>query len=57
MVALFVFSVIAGITLFVFGYGNADYLNGAGFEYGFGDVIVLATYIVLLSPILIGGGE
>jgi energy-coupling factor transport system permease protein len=57
MVAFFVFSVIVGIALFVFGYGNADYLNGAGFEYGFGDVIVLTTYIVLLSPILIGGGE
>lgn len=57
MVASFVFSIVIGIALFVFGYGNADYLNGAGFEYDFGDMIVLTAYVVLLSPILNWGGE
>jgi len=57
MAAFFVSSIVVGIALFVFGYGNADYLNGAGFAYGFDDVIVLAAYMVMLSPILTGGGE
>jgi energy-coupling factor transport system permease protein len=57
MVASFVCSIIVGIVLFVFGFGNSDYLNGAGFDYGLGDVAVLAAYVILLSPIMYGGGR
>lgn len=57
MITFFIISIVVGIALFVFGYGNADYLNGAGFEYDLGDAIVLFAYVVLLSPILVGGPE
>lgn len=57
MIASFVLSIVFGISLFVLGYGNADYLNGAGFHYGVDDFLVLAAYVILLSPILAGGGK
>ena len=57
MITSFVLSIIFGISLFVLGYGNADYLNGAGFHYVIDDFLVLAAYVILLSPILAGGGK
>ncbi len=57
MITSFVLSVVFGISLFVLGYGNADYLNGAGFHYVVDDFLVLAAYVILLSPILAGGGK
>ncbi len=46
-----------GIVMFIMGYGNGDYLNGVKFSIAMADVAVVAVYLVLFSPILLGAGR
>jgi energy-coupling factor transport system permease protein len=57
MASSFCVSMILGIFLFVLGYGNADYLNGAALGYSFDDIVALALLIGTLSPIMFGGRQ
>ncbi|MDH7508654.1 MAG: energy-coupling factor transporter transmembrane component T [Methanomassiliicoccales archaeon] len=55
MASSFGLSVVLGISLFVLGYGNADYLSGATLRYSFNDIVALALLIGSISPIMLGG--
>ncbi len=55
MMAMFIAAAVLGIALFILGYGNADYLRGAGLNWSSGDVLAIAAYLLLLSPIVLGG--
>ncbi len=55
MIVMFLAAIPFGIVMFILGYGNGDYLNGTTFGIRPADVAVVATYILLFSPILLGG--
>ncbi|MBM4237714.1 MAG: energy-coupling factor transporter transmembrane protein EcfT [Euryarchaeota archaeon] len=55
MTAMFIAAAVLGIALFILGYGNADYLRGVGLDWSLGDVLVISIYVILLSPIVVGG--
>lgn len=55
MMAMFLAAIPFGIIMFILGYGNADYYSGATFGVRPGDIAVVAAYIILFMPMLLGG--
>jgi energy-coupling factor transport system permease protein len=54
-IGMFLAAVPFGIIMFTLGFGNANYIYGATLNVGLADVAVVATYIALFSPMLLGG--
>lgn len=55
MMASFIIAVPFGVAMFVFGYGNADYIAGAQLTITTNGLIVALIEVGLFTPLLIGG--
>ncbi|QLH75260.1 MAG: energy-coupling factor transporter transmembrane protein EcfT [Methanomassiliicoccales archaeon] len=55
MIASFLAALPFGIAMFILGFGNADYINGAPLSICIDDILVIMVEIALFLPIFAGG--